>query len=86
MYDKIERMLKDKEFNNGQYIQRYNIDDLELEEAINQLFIDNGFNDCNFNVETDTLFDSCSYETGYCAIAWIENNQLYTYNFQWEVR
>ena len=86
MQDKIEQMLRDKGFDNGKYIQRYNTNDVALEDAITELFIENDFNDCDFNVETDTLFDSCSYETGYCAIAWIDWGRLHTYNFQWEVR
>lgn len=88
MYNKIENTLKEKGFYQTleNYCLPHNGNDECIEDVLEELFHTEGFTDNEFSIETDTLFSSCGYDTGYCAIAWIEDNQLHTYNFQWEVR
>lgn len=81
----IIECLEDR-FAKDDYILPYSCDtDESLEEVLTELFHSYGYQDHEFSVETDTCFENPGYATGYCAIAWIFQNRIHTYNFQWGV-
>ena len=86
MTEKIEELLNKFYFNNTN--KEYNIygfedspyEDIRVDEAINKLFRENGFNEKSYSSQIIEVFET-SYSV-YCAIAiaWIECGELRTYN------
>ncbi len=57
--------------------------DVEIEKVFEEMFQKLGIE--KYDITSDSLFECPSYETGYVAIAWIdEDGDLYQYVFQWE--
>ena len=64
------------------YYSKY-LNDKSLEEEIEKILTN--FN-IKYSIDSNTLFDSPSYECGYISIAWIdENNNLGHTVFEWTV-
>ena len=93
MYRKIGDMLESRF---GRYSAEYKMDyigryaedtDESLEEAITKLFEGEGYNEDNFYVSDQSIFDNSGYDTGYCTISWISKHtkKLETFDFQWEI-
>ena len=86
MTEKIEELLNKFYFNNTN--KEYNIygfedspyEDIRVDEAINRLFKENGFNEKSYSCQIIEVFETSDFI--YCAItvAWIECGELQTYN------
>ena len=86
MAEKIENLLNKFYFNDtGEEYNTYGNEDsyyegVRIDEAIDTLFRENGFEDEEYNCELIEVFDSPSV-TGYAlAVSWIEHGELKTYN------
>ena len=86
MAEKIENLLNKFYFNDtGEEYNTYGNEDsyyegVRIDEAIDTLFRENGFEDEEYNCELIEVFDSPSV-TGYAlAVSWIEHGKLKTYN------
>lgn len=80
-FSPVEEVLARFTFENC--LSRYNENGEILEEAFEEMFQKLGTE--KYEVSSDTLFESPAYDTGYVAIAWIdEDGDLYQYVFQWE--
>lgn len=61
----------------------YDENDCSAAEAIEQL-LDNDVRVIDLSVDSDTLFDSCGFTTGYISVAWYERvGYLGHMVFQW---
>jgi hypothetical protein len=93
MYRKLTDMLESRFERHSEeykmdYIGRYAEDtDESLEEAITKLFEGEGYNEDNFYVSDQSIFDNSGYDTGYCTISWISKHtkKLEAFDFQWEI-
>lgn len=60
--------------------------EVALEEAINNVFVEYPDEAAQYNVEVETLFENPSYIVGYISIAWTnEDGELWHETHQWEV-
>lgn len=93
MYRKLDDVLESRFERHSEeykmdYTGLYTKDtDESLEEVITKLFEAEGYNEDNFYVSTQSLFDNSSYATGYCAVSWISKytKKLEAFDVQWEI-
>lgn len=70
-------------FWDGEHWSRY-CDDASIIERI-ETYLENNPEVKEYQIDEDTLFENSSYETGYVAVSWVDNDGLHLEILQWEV-
>ena len=76
----IEKLIEER-FDEGNYICQHDDNEVSLEDAVSEMLDEF---DIQFSVENMCLFESPGYDTGVVVIAWVCDDELDTYNIQWE--
>lgn len=81
MYEKIDDLIATKFSIKGdeETVLLYSIDDDDeyIETALENLFIKEGYESHEFNIEIDTVFSSPAVNAGYISIAFIDWGRLH---------
>ncbi len=84
IWTEIVNMVEDRyAANDGEYLKKYDKDDIHIVDAIEQVIISNGAE--QYTLEQENCFESPGYDTGAVFAAWIENGKLFSISFQYEL-
>lgn len=83
MFTKIDDMIEER-FSYEDAICPYDDNGVSLENAIIQLFKDEGFADNEFSVEMNTIYSSTAFDFGYVSVAYMDWGKLYHEVYEYE--
>ena len=83
MFNKIDDMIEIR-FMDEDTIYPYDDDGVSLEDAIIQLFKEEGFADSEFSVEMNTVYSSTAFDLGYVSVAYMDWGKLYHEVYEFE--
>lgn len=86
MFNKIDDMIEERfSYEDDEYaICPYDDNGVSLENAIIQLFKDEGFADNEFSVEMNTIYSSTAFDLGYVSVAYMDWGKLYHEVYEYE--
>ena len=83
MNEKLYEALENFEREDGS-LQQINDDGIYMTDAIEQAFVEAGFESSTYNIESSVVFSCPSADFGYVSVAWIENGKLHHQTYEFE--
>lgn len=65
-------------------LQQINDDGIYMTDAIEQAFVEAGFESSAYSIESSVVFSCPSADFGYVSVAWIENGKLHHQTYEFE--